>query len=108
MDKDEILARSRKENRDRDFVEEEAINRAHSIALSVGMMVCGLISVLNSIFRDSVDFSVWVVRWAIWSCVFLVKYQRLRRRHELLLGLLYAGLSVFFFILSLHRELGVF
>ena len=108
MDKDEILARSRKENRDRDFVEEEVINRAHSIALSVGMMMSGLISVLNSIFRDSVDFSVWVVMWAIWSCVFLVKYQRLHRRHELLLGLLYAGLSVFFFILYLRRELGVF
>lgn len=108
MDKDEILAKSRRENRDRDFVEEETIHRAHSIALSVGMMVCGLISVLNGIFGDSVAFSVWVVMWAIWSSIFLVKYRRLRRRHELLLGLLYAGLSVFFFVLYLHRELGVF
>ena len=108
MDKDEILEKSRKENRDRDFVEEEAINKAHSIALSVGMMVCGLISVLDGIFRNGVAFSVWIVMWAIWSAVFLVKYRRLRKRHELLLGLFYAGLSVFFFVLYLHRELGVF
>lgn len=109
MDREEILAKSRKENRDRDFVEEEAINKAHSIALSVGMMVCGLLSVLSAIFTDyGVNFSVWVVMWSIWSCVFLVKYRRLRKRHELVLGLLYAGLSVFFFVLYLHRELGVF
>ena len=108
MDKEEILAKSRKENRDRDFVEEEVINRAHSIALSVGMMVCGLISVLSSIFQENPDLSVWVVMWSIWSCVFVVKYRRLRKRHELVLGLLYAGLSVFFFVLYLRRELGVF
>lgn len=108
MDKEEILAKSRKENRDRDFVEEEAVHKAYSFAFSVGMLVCGLISVLNAIFRDSVAFSVWIIMWAMWSCMFLVKYQRLHKRHELLFGLLYAGLSVFFFVLYLHRELGVF
>lgn len=108
MDRDEILERSRKENRDRDLVEEEVINWAHRIALSVGMMVCGLISVLNCIFRDGVGFSVWVVMWAIWSSIFLVKYRRLRRRHELLFGLFYAALALFFFVLYLHRELEVF
>lgn len=109
MDRDEILERSRKENRDRDFVEEEAINKAHSIALSVGMIVCGLISVLSGIFQENgVNFSVWIVMWSIWSAVFLVKYHRLRKRHELLFGLFYAVLALFFFVLYLRRELGVF
>lgn len=108
MDRDEILERSRKENRDRDFVEEEVVNRAHRIALSVGMMVCGIISVLNGIFLDSVGFSVWVVMWAIWSSIFLVKFRCLRRRHELFFGLFYAVLALFFFVLYLRRELEVF
>ena len=109
MDRDEILERSRKENRDRDFVEEEATNKAHSIALSVGMIVCGLISVLSGIFQENgVNFSVWIVMWSIWSAVFLVKYHRLRKRHELLFGLFYAVLALFFFVLYLRRELGVF
>ena len=91
MDKDEILKKSREENKDRDLV-----------------MVCGLLSVLHAVFRDSVDYGVWVVMWAISSSVFLVKYHRLRKRHELALGLFYGALSVFFFVLYLRRELGGF
>ena len=39
MDKDEILKKSREENKDRDLVDEEATNKANSIAFSVGMVV---------------------------------------------------------------------
>lgn len=108
MDRDEILERSRKENRDRDFVEEEVANHALGIAFSAGMVVCGLLSVLHAIFLESVAYSVWVVMWTMSACVMLVKYHRLRKRHELLLGLFYAALTLFFFVLYLRRELGVF
>ena len=108
MDKEEILARSRKENKDRDFVEEEVTNKANSIAFSVGIFMCSLLSVLHAIFRDSPDYSVWVVMWAIASSVFLYKYYRLRKRHELVLGLVYLVFCVFFFVLYLRRVLGVF
>ena len=108
MDKDEILKKSREENKDRDLVDEEATNKANSIAFSVGMMVCGLLSVLHAVFRDSVVSGVGGVMWAISSSVCLVKYHRLRKRHELALGLFYGALSVFFFVLYLRRELGGF
>ena len=108
MDKDEILAKSRKENKNRDFVEEEAVNKANAIAFSVGMMVCGLLSVLHAIFLDSPDYSVWVVMWSISASAFLVKYRRLHKWHELILGLFYGALSIFFFVLYLRRTLGVF
>ena len=107
MDRDEILAKSREENKDWDFVEAEVLNRANSIALSVSLTICALISVLHSIFRDSVDYAVWTVQFGMMATVVLVKFSRLRR-HELLLGLLYAGFSVFFFVYYLRLELGVF
>ena len=108
MDKDEILARSRKDNKDRDFVEEDVTNKANSVAFSVGILMCGLLSVLHAIFQDKPDFSVWIVMWAILSSVFLFKYHRLRKRHELLLGLAYLAFCVFFFVLYLRDVLGVF
>ena len=108
MDKDEILERSRKENKDRDFVGEEVTNKANSIAFSVGMLVCALLSVLHAIFQDSPDYSAWVVMWAILSSVFLFKYHRLRKRHELVLGLIYLAFCGFFFALYLRNVLGVF
>lgn len=108
MDKDEILARSRNENRDQDLVELEVLHKANAFALGVALIASGLLSVLHAIFLDQPDYSVWVVMWATLASVFLVKYYRLRKRHELLLGLLYLAFCVFFFVLYLHRVLVVF
>ena len=108
MDKDEILKRSREENKDRDLVELEVLHRANNIALSVSMLICALISVLHAVFRDSPDYAVWIVQFGILSAVMLVKFAKLRRRHELLFGLLYGGFCVFFFVFYLRLELGVF
>ena len=108
MDKDEILKKSREENKDRDLVEEAVLARANALSLGVGMMVCGLLSVLSAVFQDGPDYSVWAVMWAIQASIFLFKYRKLRRRHELALGLFYGALAVFFFVLYLRRTLGVF
>ena len=108
MDKDEILERSRKEHKDRDFVEDEALSKANGVALSVGVILCALLSVLHSIFKDSVDYGVWTVMFGIMSTVMLTKFTRLRRRHELLLGLGYLALAIFFFVFYLRDVLGVF
>lgn len=108
MDKDEILKKSREEYKDRDFVEAEVLNRANSIALAVSMLLCALISGLHAIFQEKPDCAVWVVQFGILSTVMLVKYAKLRKRHELLLGLLYGGFSVCFFVFYLHFGLGIF
>lgn len=108
MDKEEILKKSREENKDRDFVEAEVLNRANNIALSVSMLICALVSVLHAVFRSTPDYAVWIVQFGILSTVMLVKFARLRRRHELLLGLLYGGFCACFFVFYLHFELGVF
>ena len=108
MDKEEILEKSRKENRDRDLVEAEVLHRANNIALSVSMLICALVSVLHAIFRDSPDYAVWIVQFGMLSAVMLVKFSRLRRRHELLLGILYGGFCLCFFAFYLHFELEVF
>lgn len=108
MDKDEILKKSREENKNRDFVEAEVLNRANAIALVVSMLLCALISGLHAIFREKPDCAVWVVQFGILSTVMLVKFAKLRKRHELLLGLLYGGFCVCFFVFYLHFGLEVF
>lgn len=108
MDKDEILKKSREENKDRDFVEEAVLATANSLSLAVGMIVCGLVSVLSAIFQGGPEYSVWTVMWVIHASTFLFKYHKLRKRHELMMGLFYIALAVFFFVCYLHLKLGVF
>jgi len=107
MDREEILAKSRKENRDRDFVEEAVQAKANAIALSVGIIVCGLISILRCVLTDSGgEWAVWIVQFSIMSTVMLVKYARLRKGHELALGLCYLGFAAFFAVVYLRGLLG--
>ena len=80
----------------------EVLHRANNIALSVSMLICALISVLHAVFRDSPDYAVWIVQFGMLSTVMLVKFAKLRRRHELLLGLLYLAFCVTFFVFYLH------
>ena len=108
MDKDEILAKSREENKDRDFVEAEVLAKANSIALSVGIFVCGILSILHVIFRDTVDYSAWTVYFSALTTIMIVKFVKLRKRHELVIGLFYGACCVMFFAFYLRDVLGAF
>lgn len=107
MDRDEILERSRKENRNGDFVEAAVLAKANAIAIAVGIIVCGILTVLHAIFAEKPDFSVWTVYLSVLATTMLVKYVKLRRTHELLLGLFYGSFCVFFFVLYLRDLLGM-
>ncbi len=103
MDKEEILAKSREENKARDFVEEAALAKANSIALGVGIIMCGIISILRGLLTEKgTEPAVWTVYFSVLATTMLVKFFKLRRRHELLLGLLYLAFCVVFFVFYLH------
>ena len=108
MDKDEILESSRKEHKDMDLVELEVNNKASMIANLVGVMVCTVLTLIHTIVRESVDTSAWTVMFSILSTIMLVKYVKLRRRHELVVGLLYLVSATCFFLGYLRHVLEVF
>ena len=107
MDKDEILERSRKEHKDRDFVEDEALAQASKIAITVGMIVCGLLTIIQAYAQHRVDYGAWTLIYSIISTIDWVKFAKLRRRLNLVGGLIYLVGAIFFFILYLRDILGV-
>lgn len=107
MDKDEILERSRKEHKDMDFVELEAVNKATGVAINVGLAVCVLLMIIHAILQVRMDNSAWTVMFSILATVMLVKFAKLRRRHELVIGLIYLFVTIVFFVWYLRDVLGV-
>ena len=107
MDNDEILERSRKEHKDRDFVEDEALAQASKTAIWVGTLVCGLLTILQAVFQNSVVYGIWTLMFSILATTSLVKFARLRQRHELIGGVAYLVSAIFFFIWHLRDLLGV-
>ena len=109
MDTAEILAKSRQENKGHDERERAATARAAQIGATVGGLVCFLILFLNSVlgkFSSPATFAVWSVYLTVTGVTLLLKYRELKKRHELICGLLELALAAAFFIVYLIRLRG--
>lgn len=98
MDRDRILALSRKENQNQDLAEIECLKQAGRIAYLVGCSVCVIISVLQWNFAKTINWGCWVVNFSILGTVFLVKFSKQKKTHALLMTILYYALCIFFLI----------
>ncbi len=107
MNKEEILAKSRTENKGRtDEMETAVLGKAGSIAAAAGGLVCMLIVLLNLISKSSdpkVSCAAWSVYGLMQGALFLVKYVKLRRVHELVLAILFllVGITALVFLVNL-------
>ena len=99
MDREEILARSREENKKQDEMERDALAKAGQRACAVGGIVCALIILLEAVFSDHVSMSVWAVYLSMTGTMLLVKYLRLKKKHELIFGAVELALAAVFFVM---------
>lgn len=96
MKREEILERSRKENGRRDLAEMEVLVQAGSTASRAGMLCCCLISLLQTIFTGQFHFGSWCIYFSMLGTKMLVKYLKLKRRHELAIVAFYLLLAAGF------------
>ncbi len=97
MKKEDILAASRKENKNMDLAELETNRYAGSIAGSVGAMMCGLVSLLASLIARRMIYSPWVIYFSMMGTSWLVRAIRLKRKSDWLLAAMFvilAGLAL--------------
>ena len=106
MDREEILEKSRLENRRRDEMERDALAKAGQRACAVGGIVCAVVIVLEAIFADAFNMSVWAVYLSMTGTMLLMKYIRLRKRHELIFGAAQLILAAAFLVMYIIRLVG--
>lgn len=100
MTREEILEKSRAENKNQDEWELAVLNRAGNLGFAVGGLICSLLLVMNVIFDDvGSNLSIWMVYMAMSGTVLLVKFVKLRKTHELVFGILESLMAVAFFVL---------
>lgn len=96
MNKEELLEKSRKENKNRDEREKGAAVTAGFRAAAVGGMVCMVILLLDIILTDEWNGAVWAVYLSITGSTLLFRFIALRRRHELVFGVMQLALAAAF------------
>ena len=107
MEKEEILAISRQENKNRDLAEAATAQQAGNIAGRVGACVCCLVSVVFVWATGTMLYSPWVIYFSILGTHSLVIYRKKKRKTELTLTILYFAMFLLFLILFAVRLIGV-
>ena len=96
MEKEEILAISRRENKNRDLAEAATAQQAGNIAGRVGACVCCLVSVVFVWATGTMLYSPWVIYFSILGTHSLVTYRKKKRKTDLTLTILYFAMSCSF------------
>lgn len=87
MDKDEILEKSRNENRNRDIYEQEVLKQANTSAVLVMTGLAMIFCMVQLFVGGGVNYGIWAIVISANTATFWVKYIKLRRRHELLIAI---------------------
>lgn len=98
MNKEEILERSRKENKNKDIIELDAIRGGCRVAYLVGPIACIVLCFMQMAIKHTINWGCWAINFSILDTVFLVKYVKLRKKHELIMTIFYFVLCIFFLI----------
>ena len=89
MNKDEILAKSRAENKNRDVYEQEIIKQASKSAVLAQMILATIFFVAQIFTGQGTNWGLWAIVLSANMMVNWVKYKKLHRRYELIAAIAY-------------------
>ncbi len=100
MNKEEILQKSRNENKNRDVYELEIINKSSNYAMRAGLLTACIMCVISAFLIDGdvwilCAMPCWSVYFSMLATLFLYKYIKMKKRHELALSIIYFSVCAF-------------
>ena len=117
MNKEEILAKSRAENKGSDEREKQVLIKAGQIAFTVGGVMCMLIVLFNSIlemvdqggtrFDPKLNTMLWSIYLSMLGSLSLYKYIKLKKKHELFLAIAQLTVSLAGLVWTMLKMIGV-
>lgn len=103
MEKEDILAISRRENKNRDLAEAEISAQAGSIASRIGAGTCCFVSVLFVWAANTMLFSPWIIYFSILGTHYLVRFVKAKRKTDLTITVLYFAMFILCFVFFVLR-----
>lgn len=89
MNKDEILAKSRAENKNQDVYEQEVLKQASNHAVIVQVILAAIFFIVQIFVGEGVNWGLWALVFSVNMTTFWVKYKKLHRKHELIMAIIY-------------------
>ena len=94
MNRDEILAKAQGEGREQDLPNREAQKDGAWAAYIIGVVLLILVDTINGFVLHYVNRGADFVLFSMASVLFLIKYLKLRKRHELVISIIWGVLAL--------------
>lgn len=94
MNKEEILEKSRKENKGQDKYEEEIIGNGHSVGIILASILATIFYVIQIMLGEGSNLSLYAIIGAFLSGIFITKAIKLKRKHEIITAIIYVVLTL--------------
>ena len=89
MNKDEILAKSRAENKNKDVYEQEVLTQASKSAVIVQLVLAAIFFVTQIFVGKGINWGLWALVFSANMTIFWVKYIKLHRQYAFLIAIAY-------------------
>ncbi len=96
MKKEEILAKSRAENKNKDIYEQEVLKQGAGIAFLVAAVLAAVFCAVQIFVGGGTNCGLWAIVFSGSMATFWVKWFNLKRRHELVMALFYTAIVTAF------------
>lgn len=96
MNKDEILAKSRSENKDRDVFEKEVLKEAGNAGAIVAAILCTVFFVIQILVGEGTNYGLYAIFFSVFAAGFTVKAIRMKRKHEIVFAAIYTAAALLF------------
>lgn len=89
MEKEEILEKSRKENRNKDMYEQEILKQGNAVANFVMIVLATVLFAVQIFCGGGINYGIYAIVFSGSMAVFWVKWLKLRQRHEFVMAFFY-------------------
>lgn len=107
MNREEILARAQNEGRQQDLPDREAQRNGAWIAYILGVTLLILVDVVNGLVLHYVNRGADFALFSMAFVLFLTKYLRLRKKHELIVAIIWGALALMMLVVWVLQLMGV-
>ncbi|MFT3984148.1 MAG: DUF6442 family protein [Lachnospiraceae bacterium] len=103
MNKEEVLAKSRSENKEQDLYEKEVMIKAGNAAAITAAIVASIFFIIQILVGLGMNYGLYAIVFAILTAGFIVKSIYLKRRHEIIVAMIYMTFTLFFSISHIYH-----
>lgn len=103
MNKEEILEKSRKENKIQDIFEKEILQQGGNVGAMTAAILATAFFVIQIFVGKGMNYGLYAVIFSIPSAGFIVKAIRLKRRHEIIVAVIYIIATLMFSVAHIYN-----